>query len=73
MDGYGQVYDGAKRLYTILAWDAGSVVKNGFSLCPFTLNSVLLLGSIITIAPCGKTVRTMNGPNQQVLSFPAKM
>jgi len=73
MDGYGQVYDGVKRLTTISAWDAGSVVKNGFSLCSFSLNFVLVLGLTITTALCGKTVRTMNGPDQRVFSFPTKM
>ena len=70
VDGDGQVYDGAKRLSTSSAWDAGSVVKKGFSLCPFTLNSVLFVGSTIITALCGKTVRTMNGPDQRVFSFP---
>ena len=67
------MYDEAKRVSTLSAGDAGSVVKKGFSLCPFTLNFVLLLGSIITKAPCRKIVRTMNGPDQRVFSLPAKM
>ena len=69
----GQVYDEAKRLSTSSAWDASSLIKKGFSLCPFTLNSVLFLGSTIITTPCGKTVRTMNGPDQRVFSFPAKI
>ena len=73
MDGDGQVYDGAKRLSTSSAWDAGLVVKKGFSLCPFTLNSVLFVGLIIITAPWGKIVRTMNGPDQRVFSFLVKI
>jgi len=73
VDGDGQVYDGAKRISTRSAWDAGSVVKKGFSLCPFTLNSVLFLGSTIITVPSRKTVCTMNGPDQRVFSFPMKM
>ena len=73
VDGDSQVYDGAKRLSIISAWDAGSVIKNGFRLCSFTLNFVLLLRSTITTTPCGKTMRTMNSPDQRVLSFSAKM
>ena len=67
------MYDGAKRVSTLSSGIIGSVVKKGFSLCPFTLNSVLFLGSTISTAPCGKTVRTMNGPDQRVFSFPAKI
>ena len=58
------MYDGAKRVSTLSAGDAGSVVKKAFSFCPFTLNSVLFVGSTIITAPCGKTVRIMNGPDQ---------
>jgi len=73
VDGCGQVYNRMKRLCIISAYDVGSMVKKGFSLCLFTLNSVLFLGSIISTAPCGKTTHTMNGPNQRVFSFPAKI
>ena len=47
--------------------------RYSFSLCPFTLNSVLFVGSTIITTPCGKMVRTMNGPYQRVFSFPAKI
>jgi len=67
------VYDGAKRVSTLSSRVIGSMVKKGFSLYPFTLNSVLFLGSAISTIPCGKTMRTMNGPDQRVFSFPAKM
>jgi len=73
VEGYGHVQDGAKRLSIILACVSGSVVRNGFSLYPFTLNSSLRFGSKMTTAPCGKTVRTMKGLDQRVFSFPAKM
>jgi len=66
------VYDRTKRVSTLSVCDAGSVVKKGFSLCPFTLNYVLFIGSTIITAPCGKTVHTMNGPDQRVFSFPEK-
>ena len=67
------MYDGAKRVSTLSSGVIGSVVKKGFSLYPFTLNSVLFLGFAISTAPCEKTVRTMNSPNQRFFSFPAKI
>ena len=66
------MYDGAKRVSTLSSGVIGSVVKKGFSFCPFTLNSVLL-GIDSNQAPCEKAVCTMNGPDQRVFSFPAKI
>ena len=54
----------SKRTMTCSACDSSSVVRNGFNLYPFTLNSSPLFGSKITTAQCGKTVRTRKGPDQ---------
>ena len=48
------MYDGTKRVSTLSSGVIGSVVKKGFSLYPFTLNSALFLGSTISTAPFEK-------------------